>query len=215
MNALRVVKRPLRTGFVDDADEFGTAGAGLPLCFILQERDMSYSKECQVAHWKYHRSECKTADTAGQSILGDVKGQLDRGELVSYDHLPCYDAIGKLRDDLTSFSKSTSTAPYISSDNARKLLFFSEQVQFQHEQLEEEIDHVLKSLHQTFETFHIPIPKRNQPRYKRLAQLKSKENLQSLLTRCQSQKIEEQLESIKECRKLLSGKCQVMCSSFV
>lgn len=162
------------------------------------------SKECQVAHWKYHRSECKTADTAGQSILGDVKGQLDRGELVSYDHLPCYDAIGKLRDDLTSFSKSTSTAPYISSDNARKLLFFSEQVQFQHEQLEEEIDHVLKSLHQTFETFHIPIPKRNQPRYKRLAQLKSKENLQSLLTRCQSQKIEEQLESIKECRKLLS-----------
>ena len=159
-----------------------------------------------MAHWKYHRSECKAADSAGQSILGDVRAQIERGELTSYDDLPCYEAIGKLRDDLTTFSKNTSSAPYISSDNARKLLFFSEQVQFQHEQLEEEIDLVLKSLHHTFETFDIPIPKRNQPRYKRLAQLKSKENLHSLLTRCKSQKIEEQLESIKECRKLLSGK---------
>jgi len=149
------------------------------------------SKECQKDHWKYHRMEC----------FPPYK-QISAEEVAAYSKLNCHDAIAKLNDDLATFSKGSP--PMVTSSAANQLLFYSNQIQLQHENLECETDQMLKDLHESFESFNFPIPERKQPRYKRLAQLKSKENLQSLLLRCQSDQREEQLDSIKECRKLLS-----------
>ena len=205
MSVLRVDKRPRRTACVGAVAVCATAGVwGGGRGSLLMRGD---SKDCQIAHWKFHKAECGVVEMAElrqqQQSQAEIQGAISRNELTSYNHLPCYEAIGKLRDDLNKLSANPS--PNITSENARKLLFYSEQVQFQHEQLEEEIDLVVKSLYSTFETLNITLPPRNQPRYKRLTQLKSRENLQSLILRCQSEHLEEQLESIKECRKLLSG----------
>ena len=153
---------------------------------------MVISKECQLSHWKYHKNDCRPARL---EVFQD------------YSQMTCHDAIALLKDNLIDFSKTSPL--YTSSNSARDLLVFAEHVQDQHEKLELEIDTVMANLRQTFIDCNLPIPDRTYPRYKRLAQLKSMENLKSLLDRCQSSEISVKLESIKECRKLLSGEYDI------
>ena len=113
-------------------------------------------------------------------------------------------AVHALRDDLVAFSKSSPD--YTCNESVEQILLLAENVQKQQEKLEAETDEILNSLHDTFVLLNFPVPERTYPKFKRLSFLKSRENLESILARCKQNNVDIQLESIKECRKLLSGK---------
>src|SRR3990167_1705849 len=168
------------------------------ICFFLKILIKYHSKECQKNHWIYHKNDCRPVQLGVDDII-----HLKKRENHSTGN--CYEEIENLWKNITK-SRVNNTDLLIHSHEAALLLYHAEQIQIQHERLEVEISAVIQSLTQSLRKLNVTLPEKKRVKNKSLSQLKSRENILSLVERCNSSDVQTQLESTKECRKLLSGK---------
>ena len=166
--------------------------------FFLKILIKYHSKECQKNHWIYHKNDCRPVQLGVDDII-----HLKKRENHSTGN--CYEEIENLWKNITK-SRVNNTDLLIHSHEAALLLYHAEQIQIQHERLEVEISAVIQSLTQSLRKLNVTLPEKKRVKNKSLSQLKSRENILSLVERCNSSDVQTQLESTKECRKLLSGK---------